>query len=335
MAGLEVTENTWNTRTVLVTGATGLVGSWLCQHLVQLGADVVTLIRDLDPRSELLRNGTVCSTRVVSGRLELLEDLERAVVEHEVDTIFHLGAQTTVGAGLRSPHATFVANAAGTWNVLEVARRHRQLVNRIVVASTDKVYGEAETLPYTEDMPLRGRSPYDASKACADIVSQSYAGTFGLPIAIARCGNIYGGGDLNWSRLVPGTIRALSQGGRPRLRSDGKAVRDYIYVEDVVEAYLLLADSLSTKVEPGSAFNFSNEAPVSVLRMYQEICIAAGHMNVEPVIDSAAVHEISAQHLSAAKARDILGWAGRVERSDGLHRTVAWYQDFFARIGTS
>lgn len=317
--------------TALVTGATGMVGAALCRRLVDDGVTVIALVLDADPQSELYRSGTVDRCTVVSGRLEDLETLERAVVAHEPQTVYHLGAQTLVGAARRAPLLTFESNVRGTWNVLEAARRHGDVVNRVVVASSDKAYGTVATLPYTEDMPVGGREPYEASKAAGDLVTQSYAAAYGLPVAIARCGNIYGPGDLNWSRIVPGTIRSLLRGEKPVLRSDGTFVRDYLHVHDVVDAYRSLVDGLDAgTVEPGEAFNFSDESPLTVMALYEAICTAAGAAGTEPVILDDAPGEIHDQWLSAAKARARLGWQPAVTLADGLAATVDWYRGLLA-----
>lgn len=316
----------WATHRVLVTGATGIVGSWLCRRLVEAETYVVALIRDLDPQSELLRSGTLQRLSVVNGALEDASVVERAVVEHEVDTIIHLGAQTIVGAALRSPTATFASNLTGTWNVLETGRRHASLVRSLVVASSDKAYGTAVQLPYTEEMPLQGRGPYDVSKSCADLLATSYAQTYDVPVLIARCGNIFGGGDLNWSRIVPGTIRSLLRGEQPILRSDGTFLRDYLHVDDVVEAYLTLAELGHAGSHLGEAFNFSDESPLTVRAIYELICEITVGSTVEPRVLGAASREIHDQWLSSAKARRELGWSVATSVADGLERTVPWYR---------
>lgn len=313
--------------TALVTGATGMVGSALCRALLDDGDPVVAFVLDADPQSELLRSATVDRCTVVSGRLEDLDALERAVVTHEPAVVYHLGAQTLVGAARRAPQLAFETNVRGTWNVLEACRRHPDLVSRVVVASSDKAYGSVGTLPYTEDMPLGGREPYEASKAAADLIAQSYAKAYSLPVAIARCGNIYGPGDLNWSRIVPGTIRSLLSGEKPVLRSDGTFVRDYLHVDDVVGAYRALARGLAGgAVEAGDGFNFSDESPLTVLELYEAICVAAGAPGTQPVVLGDAPGEIHDQWLSAAKARERLGWQARTSLADGLASTVAWYR---------
>lgn len=318
----------WADRKVLVTGATGLVGSWLCRRLLAEGAQVVALVRDWDPQSELIRSGDVLRCAVVTGRLEDYGTLERALSEHETDTVFHLGAQAIVGTALRSPLPTFESNIRGSYNLLEACRVHRELVKRVVVASSDKAYGEATVLPYTEDMPANGRHPYDVSKSCTDLLAATYAETYQLPVAVARCGNIYGGADLNWSRIVPGTIRTVLEGRPPVLRSDGTFVRDYLYIEDVVDAYLALAEGSNQEGIRGQAFNFSPERPMTVLELTRLLLDVLKRTDLEPIIQNAARAEIHDQYLDASKARRLLGWSPRIPLREGLERTVAWYRTF-------
>lgn len=316
--------------TALVTGATGLVGSWLVRRLLARGTRVVALVRDWDPQSELLRSGDIHRCVVVSGQLEDYGTLERAISGHEPDTVFHLGAQAIVGTALRSPLLTFESNIRGTYNLLEACRIHQGLVRRVVIASSDKAYGEAEVLPYTEEMPAQGRHPYDVSKSCADLLAHTYAQTYGLNIAVARCGNIYGGGDLNWSRIIPGSIRLVLEGKAPLLRSDGTFTRDYLYVEDVVDAYLALAEQADRDGVRGEAFNFSPERQLSVLELTQQLLAAMGRPDLEPVIQNQATAEIKDQYLDASKARRVLGWEARIPLHEGLERTIAWYRTFLA-----
>ena len=318
----------WNGKTVLVTGATGIVGSWLCRQLIADGAEVVVLVRDWDPRSELIRAGTIQSCRVVQGALEDYGSLERAISEHDVHTVFHLGAQAIVGVALRSPLLTFESNIRGSYNLLEACRVHRDLVRAVVVASSDKAYGDSDLLPYTEDMPLQGRHPYDVSKSCTDLLAHTYAHTYGLPVAIARCGNIYGGGDLNWSRIVPGTIRAALDNQAPVLRSDGTNIRDYIFVDDVVEGYLALAKHCHEDGIRGEAFNFSPESRVSVLDITRTVLKAMGRADLEPQIQASAKAEIQDQYLNSEKARALLQWKPTHSLEAGLDRTIVWYKDF-------
>jgi CDP-glucose 4,6-dehydratase len=318
----------WREQSVFVTGATGIVGSWLVTELLDRGADVVCLVRDTVPRSNLLLSGRVAKVTTARGELEDYLGLERILNEYEVDTVFHLGAQAIVGTANRAPLATFESNIRGTWNVLEAVRLHRRTVRRVVVSS-DKAYGDHGPLPYTEDMVLQGRHPYDVSKSCAGLLAQAYASTYDLPIAIARCGNIYGGGDVNFSRIVPGTIRAALAGRRPVIRSDGASVRDYLYVPDAVRAYLALAQALDDAAIRGQAFNFSPGSPQSVLAIVRRILALAGQPDLEPEVLGETSAEIPYQALSAEKARRVLGWSPRYSLDDGLRETIDWYRRLF------
>lgn len=328
--GIKKMDNFWTDKTVLVTGATGLVGSWLVKSLLDKNARVVVLVRDADPQSELLRSKTILRTTVVNGELEDYRAVERAINEHEVDTVFHLGAQTIVGTALRSPLPTFEANIRGTYNLLDACRQLKTLVKRIVVASSDKAYGTSPILPYTEDMPLRGAHPYDVSKSCTDLLSFSYAHTYGLPIAIARCGNIYGGGDLNWSRLVPGTIRNLHFGQSPEIRSNGLFTRDYIYIQDVVDAYLTLARGVEREEIRGHGFNFGPNRPYNVLEVVNAIQVQMNRKDIKPRILNQAKAEITDQTLCSKKAERLLNWKPAYTLENGLVETVKWYQSYIA-----
>jgi len=317
----------WRDRPTFVTGATGLVGAWLVRRLIDAGADVVCLVRDWVPGSELVRSGLMQRVTVVRGDVTEQALLERALGEYEIVTVIHLAAQTIVGIANRNPVSTFESNVAGTWTLLEACRRSPR-VGQVVVASSDKAYGDQEKMPYEEDAPLRGRHPYDVSKSCADLIAQSYAITYQLPVAITRCGNFYGGGDLNWSRIVPGTIRSVLRGERPVIRSDGQYVRDYFYVEDGAAAYMHLAESLGSRPElKGRAFNFSNEQAVTVLELVERILAVLGS-DLRPEVRNEAAHEIRVQVLSAAAARRELNWRPLFDLDDGLRRTVDWYRDF-------
>jgi CDP-glucose 4,6-dehydratase len=318
----------WSNRPVFVTGATGLVGGWLVRHLVELGAEVVCLVRDWIPQCELVRSGLIGKVRVVRGELCDQGLLERVLNEYEIDTVMHLAAQAIVGAANRNALSTFETNVRGTWLLLEACRRSPG-IRQIIIASSDKAYGDSTELPYHEEMPLLGRHPYDASKSCADLIAQSYAHTYNLPLAITRCGNFYGGGDLNWNRIVPGTVRAVFNNERPQIRSDGHCVRDYFYVEDGAAAYTLLAEKLADNPDlRGQAFNFSNGIQVSVLDLVDQI-LELMDSNLEPEIRKEANHEIRHQYLSADKARLLLGWQPQFSLEVGLKRTINWYKNFW------
>jgi len=318
----------WSQQRVFVTGASGFVGAWLAKALLARNAHVIVLIRDLDHQSELVRSGAIESVSVVHGTLEDFSSLERAINKFEATTVFHLAAQAIVGAALRNPLPTFEANIRGTYHVLEACRIHAGLVQRVVVASSDKAYGDTPNLPYRESHPLCGRHPYDVSKSCTDLLASSYHFTYEMPVSIARCGNIYGGGDLNWSRIVPGTIRSLLQRERPVLRSDGNYVRDYIYVEDAVNAYLGLAEALHNPQVQGQAFNFSNESYVTVRQIVDAIADVMRISDLPPVVLGQASHEILSQSLCAEKARTILGWRPTFTLHEGLERSAEWYRAY-------
>lgn len=322
----------WRDKRVFITGATGFVGSWLMKALVERDAYMVVLVHDWDPQSDLIRTGLINRSHVVNGALENYATLERAINEHEVNTVFHLGAQAIVTIANRSPLSTFEANIRGTYNLLEACRVHKDMVKRVVVASSDKAYGDSDVLPYTEDMPPLGHHPYDVSKSCTDLLAQAYWHTYQLPVGIARCGNIYGGGDLNWSRIVSGTIRSILENQAPVIRSDGTFVRDYIYVEDAVEAYINLAQALAQPQIHGEAFNFSSESHVSVIEIVNTIRRLMGREDLNPVILNGVRAEIKDQYLSSAKARKLLGWEARYTLEEGLRKTIQWYKKFFSEI---
>jgi CDP-glucose 4,6-dehydratase len=329
MEDLAMNETFWRDRPTLVTGATGLVGGWLVRGLLRARADVVCLVRDWVPQSELVRTRLVDNVKVVRGDVRDGELIERTLGEYEINAVFHLAAQTLVPVANRNAASTFESNIRGTWTPME-ACRHSPTVKTVVVASSDKAYGPQKTLPYSEEMPLEGVYPYDVSKSCADLIAQSYATTYNVPVAITRCGNFYGGGDLNWNRIVPGTIRSVLRDERPVIRSDGDYIRDYFYVEDGAFAYMLLAERLAACPNlRGLAFNFSNELQITVLQLVNRILSAMGS-NLKPDIRNEASHEIRHQYLSAERARRMLNWAPMFTLEEGLKRTIPWYQEFLS-----
>jgi len=330
---VDVSDSTfWTDRRVLVTGATGLVGSWLVDALLVAGADVVCLVRDWVPRARLVAEKSVDRVSVVRGDVRDQALLERILGEYEVSTVMHLAAQTIVGIANRNPISTFETNIGGTWALLEACRRSPK-VSEVVVASSDKAYGAHDTLPYDESTPLQGSFPYDVSKSCADLIASSYAKTFGLPVVTTRCGNFFGGGDLNWNRLVPGTIRSAIRGERPIIRSDGNYVRDWLYVEDGALAYMLVAERLAAdRALAGSAFNFSNEVRITVKDLTRSI-LRLMESSLEPDVRNEASNEIREQFLSASKAKKELGWAPRFELDAALAKTIAWYRSFVTPAG--
>lgn len=323
----------WKNKNLFITGATGLVGSWLTKILIDEGVNVVALVRDVVPRSILWTNSAEFdyikdNLTLVNGKLEDYDILERALNEYEIEAVFHLGAQTIVGTANRNPVSTFESNIRGTYNLLEACRRS-PLIKAVVIASSDKAYGEQKQLPYNEITPLQGTHPYDVSKSCADLIAYTYYNTYKLPVCVTRCGNFYGPGDLNFNRIIPGTIRSLLEGENPIIRSDGKFIRDYFYVKDGAFAYMALAEKMLTDTSiHGEAYNFSNETQITVLELVKKIIDVMG-VDTEPIILNQAQNEIRNQYLSAKKAKEQLGWSAKYTLDSSLIETVEWYKNYF------
>jgi CDP-glucose 4,6-dehydratase len=301
----------------------------VARALRERGARVVGLVRDRVPESPLWRSGLDEKITILRGELEDYFLLNRALAEYEVDTVFHLAAQAIVGVANRNPLSTFESNIRGTWHILEACRQN-QGVRRVILASSDKAYGDQKQLPYHEELPLNGSHPYDVSKSCADLIASAYHHTYRLPVAITRCGNLFGGGDLNFNRIVPGTIRSAMQNQRPIIRSDGSPLRDYIYVNDAVDAYLGLASALEDSSLHGQAFNFGTARPYSVLDLTHKILELMDRTDLAPVVLNEARGEILHQYLSCEKAQRLLGWEPAASLDVGLLATIDWYRGFFA-----
>jgi CDP-glucose 4,6-dehydratase len=317
----------WKDRAVFVTGGTGFLGGWVIRRLLELEARVVALVRDGIPGSMFF--GEELSSRVTSvfGKLEDPNLLRRSFAEYGIDTVFHLAAQPLVGVAKLDPIGTLEANVVGTWNVLEGARQAK--VRQVVVASSDKAYGDSDALPYTEQHPLQGKYPYDCSKSCADLISQMYLATYGLPVSVIRCANLFGGGDLNFSRTIPGAIKATLEGKPFVIRSDGQFVRDFLYVKDAADCYLFLAQSVQESA-PQGAYNFSLEVQWTVLDCARAVLSLMGRADLEPVILNQASAEIREQYMSCAKAREVLKWRPAYNMTEALEETIQWYRRFLA-----
>ena len=322
-------KNYWKNKSVFITGATGFLGSWLTRYLLDMNADIVVLIRDWVPRSNLIDNKIINKINTVRGNIEDYFLIERIINEYEIDTVFHLAAQTIVSIANNNPISTFETNIKGTWNILEACRRNKK-IKKIILASSDKAYGDQTKLPYDEEFPLFGRHPYDVSKSCADLICRAYFETYALPACITRCGNFYGGGDLNFNRIIPGTIRSILNNEPPVIRSDGSFIRDYFYIEDGVLAYILLAEKMDDPRLFGEAFNFSNEIQITVLDLVNKIIKLMGS-NLKPIILNEVTKEIKHQYLSAKKAREILGWKPKFNLESGLKKTIDYYKKFFVK----
>ena len=319
----------WNNRNVFVTGGTGFLGSYLVKKLVNYGANVTILVRDYVPQSNIYMGEEYKKVNAVHGSLEDYLLIERILGEYEIETVFHLAAQAIVGVANRNPLGTFISNIEGTWNILEATRKS-PLIKEVIVASSDKAYGDQETLPYDENMPLQGKHPYDVSKSCADLIAQTYYETYKLPVCITRCGNLYGGGDLNFNRIIPQSIQSILNEEAPVIRSDGSFIRDYFYIEDAVDAYINLAEKVVELNLGGQAFNFSNEIQLTVLELVNKILKIMGSC-MKPIILNQGSNEIIHQYLSAKKARTVLGWSPKYTVDEGLSKTIEWYKGFLKK----
>jgi CDP-glucose 4,6-dehydratase len=322
-----MSNNFWGARPTFVTGATGLMGSWLVQRLVDQGADVVALVRDSARHTMVVENGLLNRVTTVQGGLEDFDLIRRSLSEYSIDTVFHLAAQPLVGVAKLDPVPTLETNIRGTWNVLEAARLCG--APRVVIASSEKAYGDSRDLPYRETHPLQGRNPYDASKSCADLISTMYATTYGLPVCVIRCANLFGGGDLNFSRTIPGVIQATLRGERFVIRSDGKFVREFLYVKDAASAYLRAAEGLAADPSlSGEAFNFGLGARFTILELTEIILKMLGRTDLEPIVQNQTGFELREQYLSSEKARTMLGWTPGYTFAEGLEETIDWYKNY-------
>jgi CDP-glucose 4,6-dehydratase len=320
----------WRDRNVLITGATGFLGVWLTRRLLEREANIVALVRDMVPQSPFFLDGLDERAVTLRGAVEDSATVERALHEYEIDAVFHLAAQAIVGVANRDPVRTFEANIQGTWCVLDACRRHGD-VSRVVIASSDKAYGDHDDLPYDETFALQGRHPYDVSKSCADLIATAYHHTYDLPVCITRCGNLFGPGDLNFSRIVPGTIRSVLDGERPIIRSDGSPIRDYVHVTDISLGYLALAEQMDDPEVRGKAFNFGTGEPKTVLDLTNTILRAAGREDMEPIILDEVRGEIRHQYLSNERAVAMLGWTPGAAVEQRLEETIEWYREYFKK----
>lgn len=315
---------------VLVTGGTGVIGAWLLKRLVEVQINTTVLLWDDHKNPELEKNSTLTKTTNIHGTLTDINLLKSIIQEHDINLIYHLGAQAIVESAFNDPFTTFESNIRGTYNLLEACRSHNTNIQGIIVASSDKAYGTHKNLPYTENTGLNGLFPYEVSKSCTDLLARSYAITYDMPISIARCGNVYGGGDLNWNRIIPGTILELFNERAPIIRSDGTHLRDYIYVEDIIDAYITLSSATISGIAPGQAFNFGNNNPVSVLDLVNAISLHMGNTHLTPVIKDSAKGEIHSQYLDSSRAQEILDWEPKYSLSAGLQQTIKWYIEYLS-----
>jgi CDP-glucose 4,6-dehydratase len=316
----------WSGKKVFITGHEGFLGSWLTKTLLSLGADIIGLDKVIDRPISVL-DGAREKILAVRGDVADLNLVMGLVGQHKPQIVFHLAAEAIVGEALKDPVNTFKTNIEGTWNVLESVRQNGQ-ADAVIVASSDKAYGSHKVLPYKEDIALKGDHPYDVSKSCTDLLCQTYYTTYHVPVCVTRCGNIYGPGDYHFSRIVPDAVCCALQKKQFVIRSDGQYTRDYIYIEDIINAYIVLAEKVRVLNLEGEAFNFSNEDPISVLKLHEKIQKICGNCAIEPKIMNQAQHEITHQYLSSKKARDMLHWQARYSLEEGLKKTLDWYGQY-------
>lgn len=310
---------------MLITGASGLLGSEMVSQLLNKGANVVTIVRDTVPKSRFFLENLNSKVTITRGDIEDYSFVERVMAEYEINTVFHLAAQPIVKIANSSPLGTFNANIKGTWNVLEAARNHMSTVKSVVVASSDKAYGTSPILPYDESVPLRGQHPYDVSKSCVDLLSQSYWYTYKLPVNITRCGNFYGPGDLNYNRIIPGTILSVINNERPIIRSDGSYIRNYFYIKDAADGYITISENRDSVL--GEAFNLGSEERYSVLEITNLVLKVMGS-KLAPVVRNEVSNEIKEQYLSIKKVKETLNWKPKYKTEDALLETVSWYKKY-------
>lgn len=315
----------WEHRNVFVTGCTGFVGKHLVKELLLKGAKVTGLVRNNHFSS--FPEKTYKQINVVNGSLDDLHVIKQSFEDFKIDTVFHLAAQSDVGSAAQNPVAALETNIRGTWNVLEACRQTS--VNRIIVTSSEKAYGDQSPTPFVETFALQGRYPYDVSKSCADLITNMYFHTYQLPVCIIRCGNLYGGGDLNFNRIIPQTIKSVLQNKAPEIRSDATLVRDFFYIEDAVEAHLLAAEKLESRQLAGEAFNFGYEYPQTLLEVVERI-LNMMNSDLQPIIQNQVSYENKHQFLSAQKAKELLDWTPVYDFDSGLESTIDWYRKYFS-----
>jgi len=319
--------NYWKDKKVFITGFNGFIGSWLTHELCQKGADVTGLIRDHIPNSNIKRLKLDEKINIVNGDITNFDTLRRSFSEYDIDTVFHLAAQPIVTVALKDPISTFKVNIEGTWNILEASRLMG--IDRLIIASSDKAYGTHKDLPYDETFALKGQFPYDVSKSCADLIAQTYYNTYKIPVCITRNANIYGGGDLNFNRIIPETIRNILLNQSPVIRSNGEFIREFFYVKDAVKSYLRVAENMHKKEIMGKAFNFGTDEKIKIIDLVNKIIEISGKNSIKPIILDEVKKEITDQYLSSKLARSVLNWEPRYNLDEGLIETYNWYEEFF------